>query len=375
LIPFCLAFVWISRLKSIRELRPKLLIKLCLLNVIWVNLHGSFILLELMLAWKLCFLWLADFEAKEPGEPIFGTMARPVVSLFLVAATALFNPFSYRIYPYIVQTLLTSHNRAIEEWQKTTVFAHPPIGLMFYVCVVLACAAVVWHWKANRRSLSGKEKFWRWISSPFFLIVLDGFTGIRNAALVFVVLLPALRSLGYLDRSIATLRSGWQDWNKPKRTNFIKAALFVLLFVMTLPFFRQNVLNVEPIASLTPQEWKAPFAPDVVSMIVEKIRSAQKPCPIFENWTVGSYLMLTLPNKIFIDSRNTIYDDEQMALYDSAEQGKPGWDDFLNRYGACFAVLKGSQSQGLIVALENSPDWNRVLSENGYVLFQKTRPH
>jgi hypothetical protein len=357
LVPLIIGYNLISRIKTPSDLRPKLVLQLCLTNIFWVNIHGSFILLEAMLVWKTFFLFIDSVTDRSNSEPknkaLYLLWIRSALSVAIVSLTSLINPFTYRVFPYIFETVQKSKDRFISEWIPTTPWMTFPIGFLYFV---LLAALVILLIKRSK-----KNDFWRFFSSPFFPIVFTGLGAIRNAALPFILLLPALKEAGFLDSRDKI--SG--DSDLPKLSNIFKVAPFLLLFVLSFPEFKNKALFFLPL------DIKTTFDDSVLFHTANKIRATGRTCPIFNDWKVGSFLMLKLPNKIYLDFRNIIYSDQDFKTYVEALAARPHWEEFLDQYHACFAIVDKEFSPDLVTALNNNKSWRPMGEENGYAAYER----
>jgi hypothetical protein len=356
LLPFAMAYVLISKIKKLSDLRPKLIFQLCLINIFWVNVHGSFVLLEAMLGWKLFFLFIDSLNNADEEKNRIVQAIRPLFSMAIVGMTSLINPFTYQVFPYVLETVEISKRRVISEWAPTAPWGTFPIGLLYFL---LLATVIVLIFKYRN-----KESFWKFLSSPFLLVTFNGLTAIRNAALPFIVLLPALKEAGLLDREDQSV-SYSKDSELPKFSNIFKVAPFILLLILSFPSIKAKALF------FLPADKKATFDDSALFETAAKIRASGKTCPIFNDWKVGSFLMLNLPNKIFLDFRNIIYSDEDFDTYLSALKAGPHWEDLLNRYQACFAVVDKKYSKDLVTALQGDKAWRRIGDESGYAAFER----
>jgi hypothetical protein len=341
LIPLVLAFFEISEINHFSDIRPKTVAKLCVLNILWVNIHGSFILLLAMFTWKCLFI------ARKRDA------LRPLIGLICIGASSLINPFTYHVFPFIIETLRLSQSRMISEWEPTTPFAHFPTGALYFLMCGFSIFILARRW--------GKPGFWSFISSPFFLLLINGAFAVRNAAIPFIVLLPTMKNWGLLDHS----GQPEEDLNTLQARNVLKLTIFAGFLILVTPWIKPNV------SFLLPPNRQQVFDNTAVFKIADTIRQSGKDCPIFNTWETGSFLLLTVPNKIFIDARNIIYSKDQFQEYENASQAKVGWEGYLNRYRACFAVLDKSVNTSLISAIRLEKDWRFVLEENGNVLFER----
>jgi hypothetical protein len=300
---------------------------LILLTILWVNLHGSFILLPVMLAYRVFFLW--------PKIQTKLLASLTVAGSFL--ATGL-NPFGFQVIPFLSETAVVSKYRSITEWRFPSPFVEFPTGALFWVLVV--CSLIYLY-----RSFQ-KNTGWITIAQPLYPVLFIGAFSIRNAAMSFVLLLPAAHSLGMLKPAQTT------DLNVKKTSNL----LIVLALLMSLPL----------VAAFKPKKWEgAPFS------LTQKIKQDGRNCPVFNAFELGSFLMLELPNKIFVDTRNIIYTQATFDAYESALRGQNGAEAYLTEHDACFALVSMESGEGIIKRLKSSPGWEWLGNEGEYTLYSK----
>ena len=274
IIPLLLSFKVITGIKD--EFSPKQLLQLGLINLIWANIHGSFILLPLLLGWKLFWLSLKRFKI------------RPWFFWALILSTSFLNPFGEKIFPYILETARVSRLREISEWVAPKLLTpYFPVGLLYWS--LLICIGVLIY----RRSK--QEQFVRFLSHPFFPVLILGMASIRNAGLSFILLLPFLYSIGYFDQKET------ETFLETPKKNQLTFVFFALLFVLSLSWIRVPLLQNLGMDKASAYDETATFK------ISHFIQSSGRTCPIFNAWELGSFFMLELPNRIFIDTRNIIY--------------------------------------------------------------------
>lgn len=335
LIFLTLSYIEVAKIKRLADVSSRLIANLCLLNLLWVNIHGSFILLWLMLAWKCAFI----FRRSDSRRSVLRTLG----ALLLIALSSLVNPFTWRVFPYLLETAKKSRGRFFSEWEATSPMAHFPVGLLY---AFLFIAFIFYLYRCGKES-----RFRQALSSPFSLLLLTGLTAIRNATLPFVLLLPALSEAGLL-----SLDPNPQEELSPRKKfqNILTFSAFLTVLIFLSPPFKKNIYDNTAVYEIT-----------------DAIQKTGKTCPIFNDEEVGSFLMLRLPNQIFVDSRNIIYSDQVFKNFILASQAAPGWQDYLEKYHACFAVLDTVFDAPLVVALRVEPKWKYVMQEKGVVLFQK----
>ena len=329
LIPLVLAYTEISSIES--EISWKKLLRLFLVGVVWVNMHGSFILLPILLAWRLLFVRIA--------------LPKRLLALGLTTASLLLNPWHSRIFSYVIDTIQISKGRFFTEWEFPGVRSYFPTGLLFWIFVIYIVVVAF----RSRRDLETRSRL---LCSPFYPLLMNGALAIRNSTLAFAVALPFLHS-----NHLLAAPNGTRPGRESRRLNLI-----VVIFVCTA---------LVALTALYPLGKRRIFNQSAPIKLTEKIRASGKTCPIFDDLEVGGFLLLELPNRIFIDTRNIIFSNQDLVQYFDVIRAVPGWDRYLDRYGTCFAVLSQENEAPLITAMTGSRDWKYVSEENGMLLFEK----
>jgi hypothetical protein len=336
LIPLVLSFQIISRIRETLSKRDAL--SLVLLSMLWANLHGSFILLPLMLGWRLFFQ--------------FKKLQKPIQSAgFLLAtlAVTLLNPFGWRIYPYLLETARVSKERGITEWSFPGLLTQFPTGLLFWILFAAAIAYLIRAYQQKR--------FFEVLAQPFFMFLLLGTTSIRNAALTFVLLLPAAQMLGIMSPKVQESEST----NLIKRGRGFRNQLVLTCLILALPLA----------LAYKPKQWDE----TVAFGLAESIKADGRTCAIFNSWELGSFLMLDVKNPIFLDTRNIIYSRAEFDAYARTLQGDPIWESFLNEGKACFVLVNTRTGSGLIERLKANDVWEFKETKGEYTLYAKKTTH
>jgi hypothetical protein len=330
LFPLTLSFLILNK---DAKLSKKDILRLCLLQILWVNLHGSFILLPGMLGWR------ALFGGRENRASNFAALA-------LVFSSCLLNPFGVAVFPYVWETFTVSRGR-IEEWQKTSAFLYFPTGVCFYLMV--AGLALL-----SRKRLSV-------LRSPFFALICVGFVSIRFSALPTLLFLPFAYSLGLLTDETTEAAPA----SRVQLTiNAAIVACWAAFAVMFNPYLKPRFAFLLPESKRPVYDLSAPF--DVAA----RIRESSHHGTVFADWIYGSFLMLEQPNRIFLDTRNIIYSDSEVQEFTRIINGDPAWRDFFSRYGVDFVVLEKPRSN-LANALSQDPAWTLSVENENTLLFQR----
>jgi hypothetical protein len=129
------------------------------------------------------------------------------------------------------------------------------------------------------------------------------------------------------------------------------------------PYFKDHVSPYLPSDKSAVYDEYAPFD------LARVIRDTGVEAPIFNAWEYGSFLTYMLPNKIFIDSRNTIYPEESFKTYLEVQSARPGWEQTLDHYGVRFVILNRKHDVELVRALGESKTWKKLAQNASTVLY------
>jgi hypothetical protein len=325
LIPLVLSFQIIARLPK-HETRLADAAKLILIEIIWANLHGSFVLLPIMLIWKS--FWSFRFDLKRVAL---------VWASFFAAGL---NPFGFKVYPYLFETARLSKERGITEWDFPWLTTQFPTGLLFWLLFIYVIYFL------RKRYQAGS--LFQTIANPFFLFMLLGMLSIRNAALAFVVLIPGAYAANFFSAEKAP----------DSRARPLNLAI-AMLALLAIPL----------VATYKPKKWDN----DTAFALADLIRKDGRNCPVFSDWELAGFLSLEVPNQTYLDTRNIIFSREEFHWYEQTLNGEPIWKKFIDAGKTCFIVVTPEKSAGLIAKLAASPEWEKSATEGTHVLYTRKR--
>jgi hypothetical protein len=338
-VPFAFSVYLLGRYRDGRLPAAWLCISLAGLMVLWVNVHGSFV------------LGLAVFGACLGGElverwrtPETGMSVRRVGGLALavgmMALATLANPLGVGIYGY-VRELVGNPGLMLRntEWAPPT-----PSGLVFVVFYLSVLALLV-VWAHQRRPPAMRD-----------LLLVCGmlwlaWSGARHVLWYAVVAMPVLaEGLARVSkRSVPSVICPQPRW--------LSALLGILLFVPVLlvqPWFggSQRLLAHTPVEA------------------VERLR-ADPGGRLFNEVGFGSYLIWALPEQpVFIDGRIELF---PAAIWQDYLTISSGWGalEALERYGVERVLLSKEFHGKLSEALVGSDRWRRDYADAEAELWQK----
>ncbi|MBY0553024.1 hypothetical protein K2P97_00750 [bacterium] len=319
--------------------------KLWLILVFWVNMHGSWPVMIVMLGWKFLFITNKSNLLKHTSQ------------LAILCASSVLNPFGYLVWPYMFETAAISKERHIDEWNVTNFTDFYPQGYIFCISVCIVMFFVFRKIKTTKN--------YKMFSSPIFILILMGFAAIRNVGLFNFVLLPFLFKYGFLkDSEVTQKNSGFSN-----AINAVLAVLLILLCVSQTPYFKANFekqySHLMPAGKLEVFDDAAPVE------FADYIQATNSTAPILNDWEYGSYLMYRLKNKILMDARNIIYYENDFNEYLKIMDADPLWPTYADKYKFDFILLNKHIRQALIAQIETNSLWKKVVENQHTVLFQR----
>jgi hypothetical protein len=326
-----------------------------LLMLLWVNMHGSFVLGGLLIGLtfiaELARRWL---ESRPPGWMAKESLARPQPSLAallvagaLAAAVIPINPTGLDIIRFTL-TCARDPDRRVNsvEWRSPTV--NEADGPIFFLAVVGVFVVLV----LARRRASLLELFQL---GAFFWLGLQGVRYIVWFALVLVPILARLLSAPRGRNETATLPD-----RSPLNAVLVSlaGALVVALLPPLKPFWLSgrncHLLSLDtPVAAVNALEEISP-----------------RPRRLFHSCSAGSYLMWAAPEQgIFIDSRlQDFYHPKLVADYCTITAGEHV-PELLAEYQFDGLLLSRVHHPRLIELIEALPDWREAYADSTHIIF------
>jgi hypothetical protein len=359
-LSWLLALLWFWILDSAETTPPRSnrwLWLLPALMLIWVNVHGGFLLGLVLLAffWAgslWAWLHLKESRIEEAFEKIAAGKRLRDLTLVGLASTAatLLNPYGWRlhghIYSYLANRFFMDH---IEEFQSPNF--HGLGQKCFLLLLVIAVAALT----ANRRKLPGSE----------ILVVLfavsAGLYSSRNLPVSSILLAASIGPLiPPLGRKAFALRMAAVD-------STLRGHLWPILATLVTFVIAANGGRVGSSVVVD-----AHFDPQrMPSEAVNFLQRAGVKAPLFSPDYWGGYILYRLypGNKVTIDDRHDFYGEPFLREYLRTIQVEPGWENFLK--GQSCLVLP--RKAALTEVLYRTPEWKVVYSDDVATVFTAGR--
>jgi len=307
---------------------------ICLL---WVNLHGSFVLLFLLIGAAL----------------VFGRGNRKLLSMALVASLAmtLVNPRGFGAWTYVAASLHAPASQTFSvEWK-------PPINEgwqmnMFFIWLLSFPFLAAF----SQRKLARLE--WAWFLGFGFLALWG-----ERYVIWFVLILTILT---------ASLLAEWgaRFLDRPRRggvpaLDIALTMLFTLLPLAILPGLREGWWDKAP----------SPLENTPVQATAWLAVHPDLPGPLWSEIGFSSYLEFALPSRpTWIDTRFEVFPLEQWEQYRAISLGEWNWQSLLDEVGVNLLMVSPLEQPRLLSALEISTCWREVYRDEIAVIFQRDLP-
>jgi hypothetical protein len=290
-----------------------------LLGVLWVNLHGSFALIFLLMG----------------SAFILGRGDRKKLLLVLAVTTlaTLLNPRGVFAWGQVVSMASSPAIKAYSAEWAPPLNNYWAMNIFFGWLLLFPVLASLSPRRLDRLSLT-------W----FLIFGWLALTGIRYVIWFLFLLIPLTASL------LADWTSRWFDRPARKDSPSINCALSAIMLLSTLivlPGVRERYLKGPefPLYAATP-----------VDAITWLKAHPELPGPVWADVNAASYMIFVLPERpIWIDPRFEVYPLSQWQEYTAIDKAAPQWQSISDRYGInLFIVAYGSPTQ---LALNKSPVW------------------
>ncbi len=325
--------------------------------LVWVNVHGGFLLGFVLIAifWLgSMWTWLGSSESRieESLRKIAaGKRARALTSVGLFSALAsLVNPYGWKlhahIYDYLSNRFLIDH---IDEFQSPNFHG---IAQKCFLALLLLSIAVL---SARGRKLSLSHVL------VVLFAVYAGLYASRNipisAILLGMVIGPRLPSIGLAE-------------NFSQRMLAIETRMRGHLWPLAAIVFTFAVAaNGGRVGSA--QWMDAHFDPQRMPVqAVDYLRSQDVTAPILAPDYWGGYLIYRLypQAQVVVDDRHDLYGEQFLRSYLKFLRAQEGWDEFLREHPAGYIVLP--RKSALATVLAGSHEWKRIYVDEVAVMFK-----
>jgi len=306
-----------------------------LISLLWVNLHGSFVMLVLLTCAALVF-------GRGDKHPLALAAVGVLLATFL-------NPRVFGSWTYVFNSLTVASSQQFSaEWQ-TPVNSGWQMNLFFLWLLAFPLLAAF-----SPRKLDRLE--WTWFLGFGFLALWG-----QRYVIWFVFILMVLTS-----RLLADWEKKYLGDPKPGSVAFnLALSLAIILLSLTLLPGVRNIWWLEAPAATenTPIEatqWLAARS-DLVG-------------PLWSEIGFSSYLEFALPERpVWIDTRFEVFPVRQWQQYRDITNATWEWPALLTGTGANLLMVSFTEQPALLQALNNQVLWCEIYRDEVAVIYQRNR--
>jgi hypothetical protein len=324
-VPLFLGSTWVLRTRADR---PRRLAWLPLVALVWANLHGSFVLLPLIVG----IAFVGDLTTRS------GTRRWTASVLAASLLVPLINPWGPGIYGYLWRLSTNPVVRTvIDEWRP--LWRLSPAGPAFLVAVLATMFLLV---RRQRRAPTLEE-----------LLGLAAFT---------VLALTSGRNLLWWSLYVPPVVGGliMAQPRRAEERSPVAAGVVALLGILMAG-------SLVHVATTRPSEALLSEAPPGITSALRGL--AGRDSRVFDGWW-GSWFEYALPDvPMFVDARAEVFPRPVWDEYFSVSSASPGWDASLHRWGIKVVVASTGHQDPLIVQMARAPDWREVYRDADGVIF------
>jgi len=343
------------------------------LMLVWVNVHGGFLIAFALLGiYWLSALWeyfhLKEDRLEDAFEKIrAGKRVRDLALVGIASAAAtLINPYGWKlhvhIYRYLSNRFLMDH---IDEFQSPNF--HGVAQKCFAVLLLLTLVAF-----ARKAPDSARVQV-----SEMLLILFAVYSGLyasRNipvSALLIILMIGPRLSTGlqqlapkllnrHYDNSAPTFLDRMQTIESSLHGHLWPLAALLLTAWIT---FHAGHLDSHPLMNAHFDAKRFPAA--AVSYLEQ--HNLQDPILAPDYW--GGYLIYRLypQTKVVIDDRHDLYGENVLSSYLKMLHVEPGWEDFLRGHDVNSAVVP--KNSALANILGETEGWEAVYADDAAIIF------
>lgn len=339
------------------------------LTVLWANLHGSFLLVPVLLGGVGGAVIVEQWSQ---GEEIVPSEAATSWGLPLVAvlAAGVLNPWGVDVYRYVVRlSLLSNVSSTVTEWQ-------PPDPGSAFGGYAVAMVLASWLLLAVRRSEAHVHEA--------VLLGATGCLGLGAKRSLFwwgacaVVLLPR-----HLDALLAEPSSSETTTLQGIFNGAVTlglAGMFVALQPGTALFGAAVDAKGGDARRTPPGEGLLGYLN--ATRVLEEYAEAPTEGRIFHDQTIGGLVEFELGGRgaetravAFVDQRMGLMPERVWDEYETVASASEGWRTILADYGVDTLILRPEKQSPLVQAVESSSAWRLVGVDEGHLWYERRGAH
>jgi hypothetical protein len=321
------------------------------LMVLWVNLHGGFLIGLVLIGITIVGIPLDAWVRGEAVKTLWPQLK--VLSLVLICCSLalLLNPHGIWIYKFPFEIFFSPvQQQAVDDWLSPNFHNSETLPLLLMAFLTIAALAM----SPKRVRPSELVLF---LSTLYMTLKSQ-----RHVAIFALVAIPLMAN--HLQQWITAWSNGTMFAPSSLENSGRKATVFGLLFLLPLFAF---AFRLKTTVFSTPNQ----IAIDVPVKAVEYLEQNQLTGKIFTDPNIwGGYLIWKMPSSpVYIDGRIDMYGDEFVKEYIGIVSGYTDWQEPFDRYGVQIAIV--SPRSPLAMGIRNAGNWQQVYGDEMSTVFMK----
>ncbi len=350
LFSLALTLVWYQILDEYQFSDKNNLIYLPLLMLLWVNLHGGFVIGLILLMIYACGNFFHSWMASPSiAEQSFEKGKQLALSAVLCAAVTVINPHGYNIllYPFKVTS-----DRVLMDGVAEFLSPNFHQALPFKYMLLLLIASLAWSQARLHPIEVGLVVFFTYIALysvryvPLFAIIVSR-PLLKTMESVLIRMPPRLlRVYGRRSQNLATLEASMSHYLWPAITVSMTVALTHVGFIH-FEFSKTRF----PVAA------------------VEFLKRERIAGNIFNLDEFGDYMIFAAwpQYRVFIDGRSDMYGATQINDYRKIADGQPQWQETLDKYNISWVFF--DPRAPIAAILKSQTNWSLIYSDKVASIF------
>jgi hypothetical protein len=337
------------------EHRPRLLLWIPPLFLLWLNLHAGFALgpgLLLLYAIGLLFESAAGTTPWSESRPM---ILRVLATTVACLALAPLNPSGTQLYRYPLDTLRSSGMRTfIVEWFSPDF--HQWIYLPFFLVILLLLAALAY----SRSGVQGR------ILLPVLFTAMAALDAVRHIPIFILLAIPVIA--GALPASSSSALLSQRSVPRKSQMAVNGAALILLALFAVLRWTELSRNQPAREAALFPI--RAITFLDARGIDTASVDTSREPARLFAYYDWGGYAIWKLDSRylLFADGRADLYGGELLRQgAQTIPQLRNGWEQVLDHWDV--ETILVPPSSALAQALFLDPRWASAYRDPQAVVF------
>lgn len=321
------------------------------LMVLWVNLHGGFLMGLVLIGLTIVGIPL---DAWANREKLSSTLPR-LKTLFMVLAAcmlaACLNPHGIWIYKFPFEIFLSPiQQQTVNDWLSPNFHQSEAIPVFLLLFLTIAAFAL----SPKRVRLSELVLF---LATLYMTLKSQ-----RHVAILALVAVPLMAD--YLQHWITARSDGKMFGEAVPVERAKRTTILTVLFLLPLLVFAWKL-------KMTIFSAPAQVAIDAPVKAVEYLQQNRLVGNTLTDPNIwGGYLIWKMPsNPVYIDGRIDMYGDEFVKEYLYITLGYTDWREPLDRYGVQIAIV--APKSVLTTGMRNAPNWQQVYADELAVVFTR----